>query len=261
MAEPSKHVESTPGESRPGESRPVGSKPIGAVTEIALCHVIKNGTVLLMKAEDGINKDKWNAPSSEIAQGEQPMKAAMRAVFQQTGLYVNKTFFHGNIRLFMNGKNEYSYRLHVFSTKFFTGELKPTIKGEAKWFNVTDIPYYEMWADDKYWTNLVLQGKEFNADFFFDEQNEKIVKYQIKEKKAIVDVTKVLPIIIIAVILAVVAYGVFALSAAGLFKSSGAKATTSVKTAVLTPPTNTTTIAPCHYNYTGQCRKTGNHSR
>ena len=72
------------------------SKPVGTITEIALCHVIKNGTILLIKADEGMNKDKWNAPNTPIAQGEQAMKAAMRSIFQQTGIYVNKTMFHWN---------------------------------------------------------------------------------------------------------------------------------------------------------------------
>ena len=151
--------------------------------ELAICHVIKNGTLLLIKGEEGINKGKWNAPSGELASSEKPEKAAMRHAFQQTGLYVNKVVRHGTIRLFLNGKVEYDYKMHVYSTKLFSGDLKPNIKGEARWFNANDLPFYEMWADDKYWVNLVLEGKKFDADFFLDEKNENVVKYQIRERK------------------------------------------------------------------------------
>ena len=210
------------------------------VKEIAICHVIKSGnTILLVKTEEGLSKDKWNAPNTEIQKGEQPVKAAMRAVFQQTGLYVSKTTFHGTIRLFLNGKNEYNYRLQVFSTKLFSGELKPNIKGEARWFDSTDIPYAEMWADDKYWTGLVLQGKEFEADFFFDEKNEKIVKYQIREKQHVAQ-KLIVPIVIIALI-AVVAFGSFSIF--GSLKKNGA--TTTIKPSTpLVPNSPTTSIAP-----------------
>ena len=44
----------------------------GNVTEIAVCHVRKNGTILLVKSEEGLGKDKWNAPSGPISQGENP---------------------------------------------------------------------------------------------------------------------------------------------------------------------------------------------
>ncbi len=213
---------------------------VNSVKELAVCHLIKNGgNLLLIKAEEGLNKGKWNAPSGEILKGETPAKSAMRNVFQQTGVYVSKVNYHGTVRLFLNGKNEYSHRLHIFSTKLFSGDLKPNIKGEARWFNFSDIPYYEMWADDRYWTNLVLQGKEFEADFFFDEKNEKITKYQIREKQKILQKI-IVPVIIIAVI-AVVAFGAFSLY--GSLSKTGN--TTTVKQVVLAPtntPTGSTSV-------------------
>ncbi len=214
---------------------------VNEIKEIALCHVIKNGsTLLLIKAEEGLNKGKWNAPNGEIQKGETPVKSAMRQVFQQTGLYVSKAAYHGTIRLFLDGKNECSYRLHVFSTRVFSGDLKPNLKGEAKWFDSVDIPYYEMWADDKYWTNLVLQGKEFDADFFFDEKNETIAKYLIKEKQNVAQKI-IMPIILIAVI-AVVAFGGLSLYG-GLSKKTSSANTSTVKPAAFVPNAPTTTAA------------------
>ncbi|MGI0100392.1 MAG: NUDIX domain-containing protein [Candidatus Micrarchaeaceae archaeon] len=208
------------------------------VKELVICHVIKGGSnILLIKPDEGINKDKWNAPGGKIDKNENHAKAAMRHVFQQTGLFVNKVFYNGTIRLFLNGKNEYSYRMHIYSTKLFSGDLKPNIKGEAKWFASADIPYYEMWADDKYWLGLVLQGKEFNADFFFDEKNEKIVKYSVKEKERVFQ--KFLPAIIIAAVIAVVVFGVISSGILSSFKSTS---TIPKNTVSLTPPNTVTTI-------------------
>lgn len=208
------------------------------IKELAICHVIKSGSeLLLIKAEEGISKGKWDAPTAEITKGESPAKAAITAVFQQTGLYVSKVTPHGTIRLFLNGKNEYTYRLHVYSTKLFTGDLKPNIKGEARWFAFSDIPFYEMWADDKYWLNHVLQGKEFEADFFFDEKNENIAKYQIREKKR--NFQKIIiPILIAALIVGVSVYGVMNIPLSTF--SLGGK-TTTANQVVLEPIKNTTT--------------------
>gem|GEM_PF-750909 len=215
---------------------------VNDVKELAICQVIKSGSsILLIRSEEGINKGKWNAPMGEIQQGETPVKAAMRSVFQQTGLYVTKAVPHGTIRLFLNGKNEYSYRLHVFSTKLFSGDLKPNVQGEARWFAAADVPYYEMWADDKYWVNLVLEGKEFDADFFFDETNEKIVKYQIKEKPKTTQKV-IVPILVIALIIGVAAFGAMSLGKSNLFTTG----TTTVKAqpVLAAPKTTATTIVP-----------------
>ncbi len=218
-----------------------------AVKEIALCHVIRNGSLLLIRTEEGLSKGKWNAPNGEILKGEQPYKSAMKQVFQQTGLYVNKVVDNGTVRLFLNGSNEFTYKLHIFSTKLFSGDLKPNIKGEPRWFNISEIPYYEMWADDKYWTNLVLQGKKFDADFFFDEKNEKIVKYQIRERQEIVK--RALPILAIIAIAAILIFGI---TSSGILngKTNTTKSpvafipsTTVSSTTTITSTVPTTTIA------------------
>ncbi len=211
---------------------------VAEIKDIVVCQIIKNGnSLLLIKADGGVNKDKWNAPNGDIQKGEAPAKAAIRVAFQQTGLYVTKVRSHGIIRLFLNGKNEYTYRLLIFSTRLFSGDLKPNIKGEARWFDYSDIPYYEMWADDKYWINLVQQEKEFDADFFFDEKNETIVKYQIKERKKIFQKV-IVPALIIALIAGVAAFSVMSMH---LF--SHANATTTSKQVVLKQSHNTTTTA------------------
>lgn len=216
---------------------------MAAPKELAICHVIKNGTLLLIKAEEGINKGKWNAPSGELVNGEKPEKAAMRQAFQQTGLYVSKVMHHGTIRLFLNGKVEYDYKMQVYSTKIFSGDLKPNIKGEARWFNTGELPFYEMWADDKYWVNLVLEGKKFDADFFLDENNENVVKYQIREKKEVL--RKVLPIIIVLAVIAVLVYGILS---SGILNQPPKKAAVfepskSTSTSTTLTTTATTTIA------------------
>ena len=39
-----------------------------------------------------------------------------------------------------------------------------------KWFGINEIPYENMFADDKYWLPLVLNGKKIKAYFEFDEE-------------------------------------------------------------------------------------------
>jgi 8-oxo-dGTP diphosphatase len=209
-----------------------------APKELAICQVIKNNSILLIRADTGVGKGKWNAPSGEIAVGEKLDKGAMRNVFQQTGLYVNKTIYHGTIRLFLSGKVEYSYKLHIFSTRVFSGDLKPNIEGEARWFNTSEIPYYEMWADDKYWINLVLEGKKFDADFFLDEKNENVVKYQIRERKEVLK--KALPIIIVLAVIAVIAFGILS---SGILNYKQPTKTQVVFRPSTTATTTTTTVS------------------
>ncbi len=183
-----------------------GARP--AVQEISVCHVIKDGNMLFIKYDEGINKGKWNAPNGEIVHGETPAKSAARHVFQQTGLYIDKLTNHGTVKIYLNGKNNLSYKLHIFSTRSFNGDVKPTVKGEVKWFNGANIPFYDMWPGDKYWINMVMQDKKFEGDFFLDEKNENISKYKLNEKESLLGIGKYLPAIIAIVVIAAVIFGV-----------------------------------------------------
>ncbi len=210
------------------------------IKEIALCHAVKAGGILLLKSDKEPYMGRWSAPQGMINSGESPAKAAMRSIYQQTGILPTKVTFHGTIRLFLNNSNEYTYKIHVFSTRLFTGSLKSNVDGEAKWFDMSEVPYHDMWPDDKYWTSLVMQGKRFDADFFLDEHNEKVTKYQIREKKEIL--RKALPIALILVILASVGYGI---AASGVLSGIGHGHVQTTLRTTIPPfsPSNTTTTS------------------
>ena len=50
------------------------------------------------------------------------------------------------------------------------------------WFNVEEIPYDQMWQDDKYQLPLVLENKVLNGKFKFGKDNESIEYMDLKEK-------------------------------------------------------------------------------
>ena len=40
-----------------------------------------------------------------------------------------------------------------------------------KWFHIDKIPYNQMWSGDKYWLPLLLNGKFFRGEFYFNLEN------------------------------------------------------------------------------------------
>lgn len=49
-----------------------------------------------------------------------------------------------------------------------------------KWYDVQDIPYEEMWVDDKIWLPLYLQKKKFKGTFLLRGMDE-ILNYKIEQ--------------------------------------------------------------------------------
>ena len=50
---------------------------------------------------------------------------------------------------------------------------------KPQWFHINDIPYAQMWPDDKYWMPMFLEGKKFKAKFTLEGQ-DKILEHKLE---------------------------------------------------------------------------------
>jgi 8-oxo-dGTP pyrophosphatase MutT (NUDIX family) len=159
----------------------------GLVTLATLCHIIKGNQLLLKKAVRGISKGKWNAPGGKILGKETPTEGAEREVLEETGLKVNHIFYHGSMDYYMFGKQTLHTRAYLFSTTDFHGRIKPNGEGSLRWFNRDELPYRQMWPDDRYWIPHLLLGSQFNAKFYLDDDNSRVVRYAITSRDGVRD--------------------------------------------------------------------------
>jgi len=58
--------------------------------------------------------------------------------------------------------------VHVFVARGHTGELLESDEASPVWVSIEEVPYHEMWEDDKYWLPAVLRGEKVYGRFFFD---------------------------------------------------------------------------------------------
>ncbi|MGH7234380.1 MAG: DNA mismatch repair protein MutT, partial [Candidatus Saccharimonadales bacterium] len=73
---------------------------------------------------------------------------------------------------------DWNQQVVVFSCNEWEGEPIETEEMSPRWFAIKEIPYAEMWADDKYWLPEVLNGRYIKADFYFDE-NDNLLSYKV----------------------------------------------------------------------------------
>lgn len=74
---------------------------------------------------------------------------------------------------------EWDQDVHVFLAKTWAGEPVESEEMLPKWFKTTEIPFDEMWDDDKFWLPKILEGKKLKADFIF-KKGETVDKHDIK---------------------------------------------------------------------------------
>jgi 8-oxo-dGTP diphosphatase len=149
------------------------------VIEATICHVIRDRKLLLKKANRGISVGKWNAPGGKSEPGEAPEECARREVLEETGLVVSNLFHHGALTFLMDGGKTLHTRAHLFSTSKASGRARSSDEGHVKWFSVDDLPFDEMWEDDRIWIPLMLSGIRFNATFTYDAANRHVTGFAI----------------------------------------------------------------------------------
>jgi 8-oxo-dGTP pyrophosphatase MutT (NUDIX family) len=147
-----------------------------------LCYINKDGEyLLLLKSKGRFGEGYWNAPGGKIEHGETPEDAAKREVLEETGLRVNELDEAGHLRFYF-GENKIraDWEVTVFVTsKFEGGNLSESREGKLKWFQKDKLPYDEMWADDKEWLPLLVEGRRFSGEFVFSEDSKRLLNASV----------------------------------------------------------------------------------
>ncbi|MEM4662808.1 MAG: 8-oxo-dGTP diphosphatase [Candidatus Diapherotrites archaeon] len=147
-----------------------------------LCMIYKDGKILLQrKAEGRFGAGKWNMPGGKVKAGETFVEAAKREVLEETGIKVRKLSKIGKLNFFFESSKEPVWIVHVFLAKDFSGKEKPNEEGELKWFDTKELPFNEMWPDDKYWYPFIFSGKKFEGNFYFTNGFGTLLSHNIRE--------------------------------------------------------------------------------
>ena len=152
---------------------------IGAETMIkaTLCYIVKNGRILLIRKKQGFGAGKLNAPGGKINDGESFEACVARELKEEIGITPLRPQLLAEIEFFND--NTLQWHVYVFRSSSYTGSPKETAEAKPHWFDVDKIPYDEMWADDKIWLPLFLQGKSLKARFYFENDWKDMVGYEI----------------------------------------------------------------------------------
>ena len=146
-----------------------------AVEPATLVFVIRDGRILLIRKKRGLGAGKINGPGGRLEPGEAPEACAARELREELGVEAGALVRLGDHRFqFTDG---YSIYVHVYRTLEIEGTAIETNEALPLWFDVCDIPFDEMWEDDRYWLPLVLQGRRFAGYWIFD--GDRMLDYRL----------------------------------------------------------------------------------
>lgn len=141
-----------------------------------LVFVIRDGEILLIRKKRGLGNGKVNGPGGKLDPGENAEQCAARECYEELGIRVGNLECMGEHKFqFVDG---YSIHCWVFRTFDYEGEAVETAEAVPLWTPLDDIPYAEMWEDDRIWLPLVIAGRPFSARWVFDE--DRMLDHEIK---------------------------------------------------------------------------------
>lgn len=131
----------------------------------------------------GFGVGKWNGPGGKVQEGETIEEATVREIKEEIGVDVAKIDLEkvAEINFHFPDKEGWDMLVHVFFAYTWKGEPTESEEMRPQWFPISEIPYDEMWLDDKYWLMDAIKGKKLKAKFYFKGAGEGVEKYEVKE--------------------------------------------------------------------------------
>jgi len=147
-------------------------------TTTTLCYLVKDNKILLQrKSKELFGGGKWNGPGGKAKENETPLECAKREILEEVGVTATELEKNGVITFFKG--DELFTTCNVFKIKNFNGKPRESREGIVKWFDFNEIPFKQMWPDDKFWMPLLFQGKKFEGIFHFDNELKEILDYKV----------------------------------------------------------------------------------
>lgn len=150
--------------------------------QTTLCLLIKENQVLLGMKKRRFGVGKWNGFGGKIDEqkgDKNIMDALFREVKEETGVDIKDPQQVGIFHFSFPYKPEWDQDVHLFLVKNWEGEPQESEEMMPKWFKFQEIPYDQMWDDDKLWLPCILKGEKLEANFIFGE-GEKVDNHDIK---------------------------------------------------------------------------------
>ena len=122
--------------------------------------------VLLIRKRRGHGAGKINGPGGKPEPGESLLACALRETEEETGVRVPAAQLAAVFRFVDSA--EADWHGYIFVASAFDGSPHATPEAFPVWYPVNELPFDQMWDDDRYWLPRVLAGERLRGDFLFE---------------------------------------------------------------------------------------------
>lgn len=123
--------------------------------------------VMLIRKKRGHGAGKINGPGGKVEPGETPLAAAVRETLEETGIRVLDPLLRGRFKFVdLTAPQWFGF---IYTATAFEGSPIETEEGDPSWYSIHELPFDQMWEDDRFWLPRVLAGESLVGEFLFDD--------------------------------------------------------------------------------------------
>lgn len=148
-----------------------------------LCLVRRPGQLLLGLKKRGFGVGWWNGFGGKVQPGESVEAAAVRELQEEAGVTAHDATLRAELFFTFTDK-PVELHVHVFQVTQFTGLLRESEEMKPQWFAEGDIPYDQMWADDRFWLPRFLAGEHLLGRFHFAD-NQTLLSHSLEARNKV----------------------------------------------------------------------------
>lgn len=149
--------------------------------QVCVCYLLRERDgvteVLLGRKKHGLGEGYYVGLGGKLEPGEQAVDAAVREVFEESGLVVVAGDLdpRGLLSYHFPYRESWSQESTVFVGRRWQGDPVASDELDPEWFALAEVPYAQMWDDAKRWLPGVLAGGEVRRTFVFGEDLATVV--------------------------------------------------------------------------------------
>ena len=142
---------------------------------------------MLAMKKRGFGEGKYNGVGGKLEENETKEEAMIRETKEEINVTPTEYEYMGMVKFdeFYKGKPQ-RLIFHLYVVTKWDGEIEETEEMAPHWFDIDNIPYDDMFPDDKYWLPLILENKKIDAYFKFDENWNLLAKEIKEDRKSVV---------------------------------------------------------------------------
>ena len=142
-----------------------------------LMFVVEDSRVLLIRKKRGLGAGNINGPGGKLDPGETPEQCAIRETQEELCITPTQVRYGGE--LFFHAEDEMpNIHGYVYVATGYRGTPTETDEAIPIWTQLDDIPFEDMWQDDRFWLPQVLAGQSVKGWFSFE--GEQLLDYKVE---------------------------------------------------------------------------------